>query len=42
MVECLNTLHQLRRQRVQLFRAQVAEIGQSHGADFASAGSTWR
>jgi len=42
MVECLDTLHQLRGQRAQLFRGQMVEIGESHGADFARTGSSRR
>ncbi|UNB65995.1 hypothetical protein [Pseudomonas syringae group genomosp. 7] len=42
LVECLDTLYQLRRQGAQLFRIQVVEIGESHGADFAGAGSSRR
>jgi hypothetical protein len=42
MVESLDTLHQLRRQRAQLFRIQVVEIGENHGADFARADNSRR
>jgi hypothetical protein len=42
LVERLDTLYQLRRQRAQLFRIQVVGIRESHGADFARAGSSRR
>lgn len=38
----LDAPHQLRRQSAQLFGSQVVEIGESHGADSARAGSTQR
>jgi len=43
MVERLDTLHQLRRQRAQLFRRQMVEgVKRNHAADFARAGNSRR
>jgi hypothetical protein len=43
LVECIDTLYQLRRQSAQLFRGKVIEIGErSYGADFARPGNSRR